>query len=64
MPHRELRARLGTLEDQRRHVDGRLEIVQARLASHGAQAAQGAAVASSATNSARGSSLTEIAEPA
>lgn len=44
MPHRELRARLAALEDQRRHVEGRLNVVQARLLSHDAQAARGAAV--------------------
>jgi hypothetical protein len=44
MPHRELRARLAALEDQRRHVEGRLEIVQNRLLTHDARVARGAAV--------------------
>ena len=39
-----LGARLVTREDQRRHVDGCLDVVQARLASHDAPAARGAAV--------------------
>jgi site-specific DNA recombinase len=45
MPHAELRARLATLEAQRRHLMGRLQMAEGTLASHDAQVARQAAVA-------------------